>query len=813
MAAACENGEPKPVAVSSSSSSSSSSSEDGGDDGNAQNVGSTAMGYAAAAAAAYGQQYGQAAAVAAYAMGGYGFHSQAAAAAAYGAYSGCGSSGAAWAAAAAAYGFGSQSTYAAGALNVAGGSFAGISGCGSAVSSSGGARLRGGAGGTGSAGLLEELKAKHAAREATREELQDVRKQLEACDTRNHRRQRVFLQMRADEVEHRLRLMGDVGEGPKASSASWDKKKSLKPPEDGRMDQFARLCHILVQYLRSCDPGPCPLSQVLSERRIHQEWSELVRSRLVEEGTEIKDLLAARDTTFECVDDDQGQPCVRLVYDLDVAGPGKPGDDGRGSGSSSGRAGGGGCATAVNAGAGDTHPMRPEQLAAIEAFIMKAGGSEQVSRLESLFGVKKAQISRHFTIYEDRKKLYATPMPAENLSIPATYVGGTSNGFVEVRRLEHLLQKLTISRASVGETMAFCLEHAAQYAGQLARGLIRAVEEPGLRTDAALARLFVVSDVLYNSHSGGRGVIRYRASFQELLPDACERLGRQWFQRLERGRSEQSRAEASVRKVFAAWQEWDVFPPLFVRGLNALLFAPVADGVGADDEDEAVRQRANGNKTVACWNGDEDAALRRKLSVWRSAEDAARLPYAARLRGLSGSALPTAACRARLCHYERYWHRPGCEDDEPSAASVEDHWGERLRRASLGEAAEKSWMTSKVSFAKARADVFIDEGEDGLDGLPLSEDEAPMDVDDEDDWEMAAEDPYLLDGAEGSPSPSTTAPPLATSRATLVAKGPTLGEGLGAQWHQRSRSGVSWTSTPASCAASSGSPLDSLEYL
>eukprot|EP00913_Durusdinium_trenchii_P019825 g18635.t1 len=86
----------------------------------------------------------------------------------------------------------------------------------------------------------------------------------------------------------------------------------------------------------------------------------------------------------------------------------------------------------------------------------------------------------------------------------------------------------------------------------------------------------------------------------------------------------------------------------FKQGLEALLFSPV---------------------TTRLDTGCEDAALERKLQRWRLPGDPTQLPCAARRRGLAGKAQKAEVCRARLCHFERYWHRPGPEepDSEPEA--------------------------------------------------------------------------------------------------------------------------------------------------
>ncbi|CAL1152671.1 unnamed protein product, partial [Cladocopium goreaui] len=61
---------------------------------------------------------------------------------------------------------------------------------------------------------------------------------------------------------------------------------------------------------------------------------------------------------------------------------------------------------------------------------------------------------------------------------------------------------------------------------------------------------------------------------------------------------------------------------------------------------------------------ETDLLLKQKLQRWFSG-DQSQLPYAARLRGLAGKARKSEVCRARLCHFERFWHRPGMEALEP----------------------------------------------------------------------------------------------------------------------------------------------------
>lgn len=486
-----------------------------------------------------------------------------------------------------------------------------------------------------SKGLLEELKAKQAARE----EQKRLRKEIDACDEQDDGR-KAMLQCKLNSVEQSLRAMGDDVDGPGGPRTSQPSSAHgcFRPPEDGRQDQFGRFCHVLVQHLRTCEGHASLLSLARLERSIAQEWSDLVKSRVVDGAAKMEQVLRARPNVFELSRDKYDKLVVKLADDYDAA-AGASGAPREGlvlTGKSS---------------------LEPEKIASIEAYLKKAGGSEQISRLETLFGVKKAQLSRYFSVYEDRKRLYAAPLTGAARSAAFATVTAVET---ELRELEGLLRRLKPTRALVGEAMAFCTDNGARHAPALSRRLIKALEEPDLDTDSAISRLYVVSDVLFNANSGVKGAARYRTAFQDLLPDAFERLGRQWLQKAARGRIEQERGREAVLAVLHAWRCWAAFPPLFVRGLEALVMAAVRpERPGASDEESL----------------DEELgpALRRRLARWRGlAADQARVPYAARLRGLAGSTLAASTCRARLCHYERYWDGRGNVDEfDPFEEPVE----------------------------------------------------------------------------------------------------------------------------------------------
>jgi len=171
---------------------------------------------------------------------------------------------------------------------------------------------------------------------------------------------------------------------------------------------------------------------------------------------------------------------------------------------------------------------------------------------------------------------------------------------------------------------------------------------PDLPPEMVIARLFLISDVLFNSNSGAAGASRYRTCFEDLLPDAFERLGRIWLPCIDRDGPQSTKAESAAQCVVHAWRSWDVFPSVFIDGLESLLLSP------APESTDALRTLGPEHEV--------DAVLRQKLAWWVHEVSPAELKVAAKRRGLSGGSLPVVACRLRFCHYERYWHRLRLEE-------------------------------------------------------------------------------------------------------------------------------------------------------
>merc|ERR1712194_644305 len=115
--------------------------------------------------------------------------------------------------------------------------------------------------------------------------------------------------------------------------------------------------------------------------------------------------------------------------------------------------------------------------------------------------------------------------------------------------------------------MVFCLDNA-QYAPSLSRQMALSLGEHGLTVKSVKARVYAINDVLMNARKCHTAT-QYVKSFENLLPDSFEQLGRQWFRRIESA-IERGRAEVVLRQIITIWHDTHLFPPLFTKGLEAL---------------------------------------------------------------------------------------------------------------------------------------------------------------------------------------------------------------------------------------------------
>lgn len=472
--------------------------------------------------------------------------------------------------------------------------------------------------------LIEEMKAKERHVEEMKRQYEQLGKQIEGLAGKDSRwwPERTRLQNQRALIEQTIRLMDQERSQGRERSLPTRQLTQITPA-----DAIVRLCNEFAEFLRSCPDRTCLMNKAIMQFKAQRTWTEMMQLGAIDKCMDVKQLLSQRRELFLVCEDDRNRCIVRLI--------GEP----------------------------------KTQDAPLAITTAPAGGGPVASILPGLTGQPLA-----LACPESGEAQQPAGDPAGDLLRKL----GERMAYSEMlRRLGEQLEKLSTSRASVCEAMAFCLEHAPKSATSLSKGLINSLDAPDISSETVVARLFLINDVLYNSSARVLGATLYRQTLQDLLPDAFEKLGRQ---SATRAPMQRAKVESGARKVFSAWRSWSIFPMLFIGGLEMLLCSPPPKagattpeasgdcgcGPGSAGPEESLteqQQAAADTEAEAADKAEVDEVLRQKLLRWRSATEAT-IPNAARQRGLAGPSLPVAECVRRLCRYERFWHtsRPRLEE-------------------------------------------------------------------------------------------------------------------------------------------------------
>lgn len=246
--------------------------------------------------------------------------------------------------------------------------------------------------------------------------------------------------------------------------------------------------------------------------------------------------------------------------------------------------------------------------------------------------------------------------------------------------LERLLRTVSGARCTVLEAMAFCLDHS-DMAIEITECITQALTI--LETDLTLkvSRLLVVSDVLHNTASSQKSAWAYRREFEKSLPDILEHF--QIALSRAESRLQAEKAKEQVARILKVWEDWGLFAPSFIRGLEAALVVGVK-------RLRFLASRGDGSR--------EPTWLQPKLTDWRK-QHFSQLEKMCRTRGLRFSTAHLEAKQGvsledarkewlldRLVAYELHWHE---KEQARLAASAGSLAGRRGSGEDLdGEAVE-----------------------------------------------------------------------------------------------------------------------------
>jgi U2-associated protein SR140 len=133
------------------------------------------------------------------------------------------------------------------------------------------------------------------------------------------------------------------------------------------------------------------------------------------------------------------------------------------------------------------------------------------------------------------------------------------------------VKELCASRTSICEAMAFCFgkSFAVSQITSLLQELLLAVDANDCSVDTMIARMFLISDILFNSQQPGvKNAFKFRDWIQKSSPFIFASIGTKYKPTLP-GRLTQERLTVAFHTMLAAWANWGVFDPLFIDELDA----------------------------------------------------------------------------------------------------------------------------------------------------------------------------------------------------------------------------------------------------
>ena len=142
----------------------------------------------------------------------------------------------------------------------------------------------------------------------------------------------------------------------------------------------------------------------------------------------------------------------------------------------------------------------------------------------------------------------------------------------ELDRFDKLVRKkLSISRRTICEAMSFCFDNcmAAREVSDMVKDALLD-ESDYVTNDMRIARLYLLSDILFNSQQPGvRNAFMYRTTIESMAVDVFRELGNV-VRRKERksGRITVNKIRKAVSAVLGAWTEWGVYNSAFVDELE-----------------------------------------------------------------------------------------------------------------------------------------------------------------------------------------------------------------------------------------------------
>ncbi|KAG9351990.1 hypothetical protein JZ751_023241 [Albula glossodonta] len=141
--------------------------------------------------------------------------------------------------------------------------------------------------------------------------------------------------------------------------------------------------------------------------------------------------------------------------------------------------------------------------------------------------------------------------------------------------LENILRGLTPRREEIGDAMVFCLERA-EAAEEVVGCIAESLSLLQTPLQKKIARLYLVSDILYNSCAKVTNASYYRKYFESKLPQIFGDVSEAYRNIQARLQAEQFKQK--VMSCFRAWEDWAIYPESYLIQLQNIFLGLIKAG-------------------------------------------------------------------------------------------------------------------------------------------------------------------------------------------------------------------------------------------
>ncbi|XP_060587326.1 U2 snRNP-associated SURP motif-containing protein-like [Ruditapes philippinarum] len=163
-------------------------------------------------------------------------------------------------------------------------------------------------------------------------------------------------------------------------------------------------------------------------------------------------------------------------------------------------------------------------------------------------------------------------------------------------RLEDMLRELTPERQKVGDGMVWCLDHA-DSAEEVVECITESLSILQTPIPKKIARLFLVSDILFNSSAKVPNASFFRKQFQRKLPEIFQDV-HETYENID-GRLKAEQFKQKVMLCFRAWEDWAIYPNEYLINLQNIFLGLVPKESVDVKETSAIPSRSKRSKTSA----------------------------------------------------------------------------------------------------------------------------------------------------------------------------------------------------------------------